>query len=83
LTQGTKATAEELREGENQLQFPRRRKGNPCFLGHFFFFAFFFFDFGTEITCRSNGAVACLTLPTAKKFYQLIVESSQHEFNMV
>jgi hypothetical protein len=46
---------------------PRRRKGSPYFCGHFFFFGFFF-DFGTEITRRSNDAFVCLTLPTATTF---------------
>jgi len=35
---------------------------------YFAFFFGFFFAFGTEITCRSNVAIAGLTLPTAKKF---------------
>ena len=45
------------------LQPPRRRKGNPWFFDYFGLF----FAFGTEITCRSNVAIAGLTLPTATK----------------
>jgi hypothetical protein len=49
------------------LEPSRRRKGNPWFLSYFRFFFSFFFAFGTEITCRSNVAIAGLTLPTATK----------------
>jgi hypothetical protein len=38
--------------------------------GYFFGFLFAFFFFGTEITSRSNVAVAGLRLLTAKKFCQ-------------
>jgi hypothetical protein len=57
----------------------RRRKRNPWFFGYFDFFFGFFFAFGTEITCRSNVAIAGLTLPTATKFcprYQALSSSS-------
>jgi hypothetical protein len=61
---------EELREGcSSHTSTPRRRKGNPWFFDYFGLFFAFFFAFGTEITCRSNVAVACLTLPSATKFY--------------
>ena len=58
-----------FRGAPNLLEPSRRRKGNPWFSGYFFAFFFrFFFAFGTEITCRSNVAIAGLTLPTATKF---------------
>jgi|GEM_PF-2338422 hypothetical protein len=66
VPRGSRVSVEELRGALTYLlQLPRCRNGNAWFFRYFFFFGFFF-AFGTEITCRSNVAIAGLTLPTAR-----------------
>jgi hypothetical protein len=55
--------------GSSLLQLPAAKKSLVPFLDYFdLFFAFFFFAFGTEITCRHSVALDGLTLPTTPKF---------------